>query len=271
MFTTLINKYGFTKKNIFVLSSSGTDWDLDGDGVDDIDYAATRANIFAVFDTLDYNKDVDENDLVLVYVTDHGHRDKDKNKSYMNLFNYLNTGEQFSDTEMDSVFTNLEDEDVVDYWPHLLGVFEQCDAGGFVDSIIPYCKRAVCSACKADETSMNYAGIRGRASDAAYRSTNYSSFAYWWIVAMNGAHPEGDAADADSNDDGYVSFKEAFEFAKANDEYAVSHTETPQYFDFEEGYGKTITLSGVQVSMGRAGLNRADPNRPLTGGGARLG
>jgi len=77
IYTTLTQIYGYADEHIYVLMADGTDpgddrhvyewnsttddveyWtdssplDLDGDGEGDVDYAATRANITAVFDTL---------------------------------------------------------------------------------------------------------------------------------------------------------------------------------------------------------------------------
>ncbi|MDI6809105.1 MAG: FlgD immunoglobulin-like domain containing protein [Candidatus Eisenbacteria bacterium] len=260
LYTTLINKYGFTADNIYILQNWGFDWDFDGDWINDSDYAATRANIFAVFDTLDFNKDVDENDLVLVYVTDHGWNDGDGKGSYMNLINQ----ERLYATEMDSLFTNLEDQDLVNYWPNILAVFSQCRSGGFLDSLSAYSKRAVCSAAKATEGSSWDGGDRGE--EGRYKSNCYTAFSYYWIAAMNGAHPEGDTTRADTNDDGYVSFKEAFKYAEVNDEYADAGSETPQYVEYGKGYGSRITLDGDELPILWAGMCRADPGRAMSGG-----
>jgi hypothetical protein len=263
LYTTLINNYGFTPENIYVIQYWNNAWDFDGDFINDSDYAATRANIFAVFDTLDYGKDVDEDDLVLVYTTDHGW--SDGKGSYMNLIN----DERLYASEMDSLLTNLEDQDVANYWPNLLCVFEQCRSGGFVDAISPYAKRAVCSACKANEGSSWDGGDRGDADH--YKSNCYSAFAYYWIAAMNGAHPEGDTTRADTNGDGYVSFKEAYRYAEVNDEYADTGSETPQYYECTQGYGKTITLNGDVLPNLWGGICRVDPNRLLHGGAGAWG
>ena len=68
IYSTLINVYGYPKDHIYVLISDGTNpehdrhhydghydsspLDLDGDGSNDIQYAATCANITQVFNTL---------------------------------------------------------------------------------------------------------------------------------------------------------------------------------------------------------------------------
>ncbi len=266
LYTTLVNKYGFAEEDIFVIQYWNGAWDFDGDWTNDSDYSATRANIFAVFDTLDYNRDVDEDDLVLVFITDHGGRDNTYG-SYISLID----DEILWATEFDSLFTNLEDEDVANYWPHLLAVVEPCKSGGFVDEMSPYAKRAICSAAKATETSYWDGGTRGSGDPNDMKSTNYDAFAYWWIAAVNGAHPEGDTTDADKNGDGYVSFKEAFIYAESHDEYALKNWETPQYFDYSPGYGSMITLDGVELSSPWAGLCRGIHSRVNYGGASAWG
>ena len=87
MYKSLIDVYNYEKNKIFVIMAdgtgnnynSGTDLnpiyipqclDLDNDGTNDIQYAATKSNIAMVFDTL--KRRVTSNDNVVVFVTDHG-------------------------------------------------------------------------------------------------------------------------------------------------------------------------------------------------------
>jgi len=263
MYVTLTRTYGYDPEDVFVLGYWGNPYDLDGDYVNDIDYAATRANIFAVFDTLDINRDVDENDVVFVYATDHGERTSGDKESYIGLIN----NEKFTASDLDKVLTSLEDEDVSNYWPNILAVIATCRSGGFVDSCSPYDKRAIVSACKGSEKAYFHKGDRGSEKDSAYPSTNYSGFSYWFTAALRGSHPEGDTTDADTNNDGYVSFKEAFKYAETHDEWAQPPAaETPQYFEYGRGFGSRITLDGVELSSDWAGLCRGHSDRSLAGG-----
>ena len=255
LYKTLINVYGFAKKDIFVLYDNGEWWDLDGDGQNDVDYSATRANVFAVFDTLDFDRNVGGDDLVLVYCGDHGSRTDcwldgtDTGAAELCLHNWV----VFRSTEMDSVFTNLEDQDVVDNWPRIIAVFDECYGGGFVDKMTPYARRAACSGSSAKQPS-NYAW--GPRPSAQWPSNNYVAFTYHWICAMAGADPEGNPVNADTNGDGHVSFEEAYQYAKTNDEFAVSKSETPQYWDMDDGYGKRILLDGTELPSLIAGFWR---------------
>jgi hypothetical protein len=262
MWKTLVNRYGYAPTDVYVLWNNGTGLDLNGDGINDPCRAATRANIFAVFDTLDFIKDVDQDDVVFLYGDDHGTRALNTNEPGLCLYwDY----EYLWAHEVDSLFTNLEDEDVIDYWPKLLAMFDQCWSGGFVDSMIPYCKRAVCSAAKADQESYAATGTRPDPT-GKYASINYTTFSYHWIAAMNGANPEGVVVNADANADGCVSFKEAFDYAAANDEYAKDKNSNPQYWDFDEGFGKLTTLDGFPIPQNQTGSDRGSTNHALAGG-----
>lgn len=87
-YMTLRNVYGVPRKNIKVLMADGTDptadmklegneslyisspLDLDDDGIDDIEYSATKDNLKKVF--ADLSNMVTSNDHLLVFVIDHG-------------------------------------------------------------------------------------------------------------------------------------------------------------------------------------------------------
>jgi hypothetical protein len=153
---------------------------------------------------------------------------------------------------MDSVFTNLEDGSDPAYWPTILAVFDQCFSGGFVDKMSRHSQRAVCSASKVGESTYG--------STPPLTSAGYNSFTFYWISAMNGSQPSGTLVDADTNDDGYVSFREAFDYAKANDEYSngAQGRNTPQYWEFEDTYGRWHALR-TDICTWWASANRDAP------------
>jgi hypothetical protein len=260
LFNTLVGTYGFDKKNVYVLYGNNYWDDFDGDHQNDIDYSATRANVFAVFDTLAWGRDLGGDDLVFVYLGDHGSQRVDTNESTLCLYwDY----EYLEASEVDSLFTTLEHEDVVNEWPVLLGVFDQCYSGGFVDAMTAYSRRAVCSASKASEESNAWVGSDPNNN---YESDNYKAFTYYWIAAIAGQDPYGGAVDADANDDGHVSFDEAFQYAKAHDEYATSGTETPQYWDCSDGFGQRVAVDGTQLGSPFLGIMRGRPHHTAFGG-----
>lgn len=102
IYSTLINVYGYPKDHIYVLISDGTNpehdrhhydghydsspLDLDGDGSNDIQYAATRANITQVFNTL--RNRLTPADNLFIYTTDHGGQESGTDV-YMNLWNEI--------------------------------------------------------------------------------------------------------------------------------------------------------------------------------------
>ncbi|GHU68772.1 hypothetical protein FACS189413_06430 [Bacteroidia bacterium] len=86
IYSALIKEYGYDKSHIYVLMSDGTNsatdrhringtydsspLDLDGGGVADIQYAATKANITIVFNTL--SNIMTSSDNLFIYTMDHG-------------------------------------------------------------------------------------------------------------------------------------------------------------------------------------------------------
>jgi len=89
LYSSLVNTYGYSEDHIYVLVSDGTNsaddrkqiindkivydsspLDLDGDGDNDIQYSATKANITQVFNTLQNILTPDDN--LFIYTTDHG-------------------------------------------------------------------------------------------------------------------------------------------------------------------------------------------------------
>lgn len=264
MYKTLRNKYGYAKSDIFVLWANGQYLDLDGVAGSETWGPATRAKMFAVFDTLDFSRDVGPDDIVFVYFDDHGAQAPTTKESQLCLYwDY----EKFEASEADSVFMNIADGDLVDdNWPKLLTLFDQCYSGGFVDAQF-LMKRAASSAAGAAQASHFITGARP---NAQWPSINYSAFTYHWLCAMSGADPEGNAVNADADGDGNVTFREAFTYAKNNDEYAKSGAETPQYWDWK-GFGRAMLLDGTRLPMVVAVFRRGWPSHAGCGGAATWG
>jgi len=242
MYKTLKNTYGYTDENIFVLNSDGTDpandmkvltdyydgdyhghyyassaLDLDGDSVSDIDYAATPSNLGIVFDTLSTTMTSD--DMLFVMSTDHGARNGGANSSL-----YL-WGEAVTDADFAAEVNKINNYALEAF------VFQQCYSGGFLDNLAGDTRRVIVSSADYDETSWGWiAGDPGL--------DGYAEFAHHYTAAVAGS--------GDANGDGYVSLREAYDYALLNDYFGPNgpdYRENPQYLNHEDT-GDWWTLAG---------------------------
>lgn len=191
IYSALVDVYGFPDTHIYVLNSDGTNTavdrhmndgtymssplDLDGDGDNDIQYAATRTNVTTVFNTL--QGILTSNDNLFIYTTDHGGQSSGDDV-YLNLWGETITDDEFA-TEVDKVNAGTINICMV-----------QCHSGGFIDDL-QATNRVITTSCDYDETA--------KAMPPNYL---YSEFTYYWISAIAGETPEGTTVDADSNNDG---------------------------------------------------------------------
>ena len=107
---------------------------------------------------------------------------------------------------------------------------EQCYSGGFVPHLAKQ-GRTIATACSATELSWSGPTIY------------YNEFVYHWIAAVAGHTPSGSIVNADYNNDGYISMKEAFDYAKSKDKA----NETPQYSSIKARLGDYLTLLGTEI------------------------
>ena len=98
------------------------------------------------------------------------------------------------------------------------GVMGQCYSGGFLLNFgLMGGHYSVSTACKENELSW------------ATPNLLYDEYLLHWISAMAGINFENSSnVNADTNNDGYVSFEEAFIYARDNDR----RNETPQYYTY---------------------------------------
>ncbi len=233
MYKCLRNVYNYRRDRIFVLMSDGVSsdpdrrlnngWyesspqDLDGDGNDDINYSATKANISTVFNYLRDHVAVDEQ--VLVFVTDHGSRHDDE--SYITLWG----GSEISASEFANEVKKINDSSR----KHV--VLGQCYSGGFIGPLSSCWNESVATACAYNQAS------------SARSGSMYDEFLYHWISAAASRTSGGTIVNADLNGYDGVSAEEIFRYAQTNDGI---QSETPQYASKPEPMGEKYGLSGEE-------------------------
>ena len=223
IYKTLINKYHYNSSNIYVLMSDGTSpaedrrpdpnkleydsspTDLNGDGIADIDYSATKENIINVFNTL--SSKLTSNDYLFIFVTDHG--GIERAESFMCTWN---SGKLFASEFAAKVKAiNTKATNIV------LG---QCNSGGFTKYFEGSPNICIATACMDIEESYSMSNLQ------------YDEFLYRWTFAVNNS--------GDFNGDGHISAKEAFDYAVATD----IQNETPQFYGVED-FAKKLALDGM--------------------------
>ena len=218
IYKTLTETYGYSKNNIYVLMSDGTnpavdinegenqyisqDLDLDGDGEDDIEYVANKENITYVFNSLS-NRMV-AGDELFIFTIDHGGI---ANGNYvLCLWGENITSSEFA-TEVDKIrkdcFINI--------------VMGQCKSGGFYNDLYAH-NRVLSLATQPSENSYGYIN-------------SYDIFVHNITSALNGSNFYGDIVNADYDNNGVVTMSEAFSYAYEN-RYYLEHPiqESEPYF-----------------------------------------
>jgi hypothetical protein len=263
MYTALVNKFGFSAKNIAVLYADGSPPPKKKNMV--VNYAATEANLNTVFSLL--RKESTDNDLVVFYTTNHGGGFELANKSFPHKYGQLDTdGDEGNEGIVEKTY-NIDfngdgdkfdsvswDEHLIAWggvilddsfaamlqdikYKHMVIIMEQCFSGGLIaDMTQPGNKQVIVSAATQYERSW--------AMPTA--NNDYDEFVYHLTAALNGAAPAGKKVDADANKDGKISLLEAFNYAQAND----TSPETPQYEDSGDG----VSHSGKMPASGEGKL-----------------
>ena len=201
IYKALKEKYNYTDSEIIVLFANGThspDEDLDGDGTDDIDYAASKSNLTTVMQNV--GAFISENGKFFFYSTNHGGYESGHD-AYLYLW-----GETIRDDEFATLSKKIKSK-------HAIYVMEQCYSGGMMDDILTAQKYP----CNNPRVCVMTAAKHDEVSYSADTEGSYDEYVYHWTSAVYGRTPAGTIVNADSNGDGQVSMKEAHEYAKAND------------------------------------------------------
>ena len=251
-YSTLTKKYGVPKNRIKVYMSDGNSTgrdlnlgnrsnvvlvdaprDLDNDGYEDVNGAATKSNLSSCFSSL--RSSLTSNDQLFVFLTSHGGPDGLESPSNYDCFSTL----------FDDYGSTYFTDDELASWTSgfacpVVFALDTCYSGGFVDDICPSGstrKRAIGTACNHYEESGCWVdsgswldGYTGKTGACSYWLSPLSA-AFRGYVPMPysnaGGYPWEDGAekDADSNVDGLVSFAEATAFANAQ----AAAAQHPQY------------------------------------------
>lgn len=237
VFQTLVNKYGIPHEHISVIMSDGIDpaddmhaidggyksspLDLDFDGVPDIRYAATKANVQQVLSGLSGSLKAD--DHLFFYVIDHGGSNDFDSQSYINLWG----NETLQDYELaDYLLPMINDSVTVNV------VLGQCFSGGFIGELTE-----VGCVVAAASTGSEYSW--------ACLDKPYDEFVYHWTSAINQATPDGTAVNSDADGNGQVSMAEAFAYVEMND----TASETPQYISTPVTVGQGLSFGHLVKSF----------------------
>lgn len=209
IYKALKQKYGYADDEIIVLFANGThspNGDLDGDGIDDIDYAATKANLTTVMTRV--KNFIAGNGKFFFYATNHGGDDAGAYNSNLVLW-----GESIKDSDFAALTKGIKCGQAV-------YVMEQCFSGGMMDNIL----QAQTYPCSQPKVCVMTAAREDEVSWGCDTEGSYDEYVYHWTSAIFGKTPTGAAVNADSNGDGAVSVKEAHNYAVAHD----SRAEHPQ-------------------------------------------
>lgn len=202
-YKTLTQFYGYKAENIYVLISDGLNasndrtlgngqidsspWDLDGNGTNDIQYAATKANLSAVFTDLS-KKITNQNDL-FVYLTGPGGYDSIKG-SFLVLWNEEFLFPEDFAKEIDKINAS-----------HITTIISTSHSGGFLSKLDGPSNRIIMTSCLELQS--------------AERLTNNSLFDSYWISAVNRTTPiQNDKYFIDRDRNGFISMNEAFLYTK---------------------------------------------------------
>ncbi len=250
LYQTLRNCYNIPRKNIKVIMSDGTDpsadmmttdheyisspLDLDGDGIADIEYAATKTNVMKV--TKELCASMTDKDHLLFFVVDHGGSevvDKTR-KSYICLW-----GEERLYPEELNDCLSVGDAGYIDV------VMGQCYSGGFVNALRGN-NRIIATACAADELSYSCEELP------------FDEFVYHWTSALNGYDAEGNKVivQTDTLPSGVqkpVTMLKAYEYARVKDMYSDGKfryaEETPQVSFLSKSTVEDLALDTIPPTV----------------------
>ncbi len=230
LWRALVNVYGFSPSNIYVLCYNGTIGAVDVSGAVgnwagnntpyqmQVHSSATTANLQTVFNTLAAK--LKPKDLLLIHTNNHG--------STTGLC--VDNSSVITPTQFGTMLSGLP------AYRSLVVTMEQCFSGAFQGPVL--------AKSTATNTVFASAVSADKSSDGA---AHFDPWALAWIEAIAGTTAAGAALSSPPphNLDGMVSMKASCDWAKAND---TGSDDNPQYGDKPPGCGSSIFL-GITPSL----------------------
>ncbi len=217
MYITLLES-GYQEENILVCYNLGQSLDLNGDRINDVDFPCRdSADVAAAFDTVAAR--VTGGDVIVFFATGHGGSTVRAGNGYPNSGIFT---ESWADTVWDIEVTGyFKDIDAAAGSPtRKICLVVTCRSGGFItkfdgkgDDLDDLKNISVATSVRYDQRATYYAD--------GYPMTQ------WWTSALRGQDWDGNPVDADRNNDGSVSLREAFRYAGSR---SKESDKTPQYF-----------------------------------------
>lgn len=212
----ILNMHGYDDDNIYVVYKDG----IPEDTYNKVDYPATHDSLDTIFGIL--ATEMGARDTLFFYTTNHGGSDG------IGVWNPMDTGGALTHNQvanwLDSITCN-----------NMIIVMEQCVSGKFIE-YLSAANRVIMTACKDDQSSFG-----------CDTEGSWDEFVYHFMCALVSFsfHNPLLNVDADYNDDGKISMKEAFIYAANYD----SVNEIPWYNDNGNGQGYDV----LQVTTSLAG------------------
>ena len=200
----ILQMHGYTSNNIYVIYKDG----VGEDTYTQVDYPANHASMDTVFGILE--DEMGFRDTLFFYTTNHG------GGGGISVWNPMDPAGGLTHSQvsnwLDAITCN-----------NMIIVMEQCVSGKFITHLSAE-DRVILTACKDDESSYG-----------CDTEGNWDEFVYHFMCALisYSFHAPLSTVDADYNNDGLISMKEAFIHAALHD----SRGETPWYNDNGDGQG----------------------------------
>ena len=209
----ILQMYGYESENIYVVYKDG----VSEDNITPVDYPATHESLDTVFGIL--SDEMGESDSLFFYTTNHGGTLGISVWQAMDEHPFLRTDQIAS--WLDSITCR-----------DMIIVMQQCHSGDFIRYLSAE-NRVIMTACESYQSSY-----------ACDTEGNWDEFSYHFMCAVTGVAWNGDdvTINADFNDNGYVSMREAFIWAALMD----SWHERPLYNDNGDGDGYNV----LEVAFG---------------------
>ena len=174
------------------------------EGVTITDYSATKSNIKKVFQKL--SQVMTDRDMLFVLTFDHGK--SGQGHSYLSV----QDGE-IRDDDFANNYVGL-----IQHYYRRYFIMQQCFGGGFIDDL-KNSRTVILTATKDDQIAHSCDSDEENEYSQKWHQWYHAEFLFYLISALKGETPTGKAVNADRDGNGYISLKEAFEYAYSWDSW----------------------------------------------------